>query len=157
ASAASSTTPSTWTSGISPIGTGRRSHGRESWGGRRDFQTPPRPIQCASTTRPRTLPPVFRSVRDSVARSALRLSMGIGASLPARPSSSSSFRSWSVPTYEPSIVIILSERYAMRRSVVGPDSGQRFVEDRGELADDRLDREDLVELPGERGARSEGD
>ena len=56
------------------------------------------PQECVITTRPRTLPPALRSARNSVARSAVRLSMGIGATLPALPSSSSSRRSWSVPT-----------------------------------------------------------
>src|SRR5262249_59712936 len=39
---------------------------------------------CVITTRPRTLPPAFRSASDSVARSELRVSIGIGGAPPPR-------------------------------------------------------------------------
>jgi len=51
-----------------------------------------------STTRPRTFPPLFKSLSAALASSAGRVSSGIGGTLPARTRAKSSRRSSSVPT-----------------------------------------------------------
>ena len=50
------------------------------------------------TTRPRTFPPLFRSLSAALAWSAGRLSIGIGGTLPAWTRASNSHRSSRVPT-----------------------------------------------------------
>ena len=53
---------------------------------------------CRSTTRPRTFPPLFKSLSAALACSAGRVSIGIGGTLPAGTRARSSFRSSRVPT-----------------------------------------------------------